>query len=49
MELLVARSKGGHQEICPRLFQVSTKQSLAPKEVGEIIPIRYSTRTMAED
>ena len=48
-ELLVARTKGRYQEICTRLFQMSTKQSPASKEVRRATPIGNSTRTMAGD
>ena len=48
-KLLVARIKGRHQEICTRMFQVPTKQSLASEEVRRTTPIGNSTRTMAGD
>ena len=46
MELLVAKTKGRHQEIYTRLFQMPTKQSIASEEVGRTTSIGDSTRTM---
>ena len=48
-ELLVARTKGRCQEICIRLFQMSTKQSPVLEEVRRTTPIGDSTRIMAGD
>jgi len=47
--ILVARTKRKRQEIHTRMFQMSTKQSLASEEVRRTTPIGDSTRTMAED
>jgi len=47
--ILVARTKRKHQEIHTRMFQMSTKQSLASEEVRRTTPIGDPTRTMAED
>jgi len=49
MKLLVARTKRRHQEICTRMFQMSTKQGLALEEVRRTTPIRNPTKTIAED
>ena len=46
-KLLVTRTKRRCQEICTRMFQMSTKQSSALEEVRRITPIGNSTRTMA--
>jgi len=49
MELLVARSKRRCQEICARLLQVSTEQSLTSGKIGGTTPIGNISRTMARD
>jgi len=49
MKLLVARTKRRCQEIHTRMFQMSTKQSLASEEVRRTTPIRNPTRTIAGD
>jgi len=48
-ELLVARAKGRYQEICIRLSQIPTKQSLASKEIRRAISIGNISRTMARN
>ena len=48
-ELLVARAKGKYQEICTRLFQIPTKQSLVSKEIRRATPIGNISRTMARN
>jgi len=48
-ELLVARAKERHQEICTRLFQMPTKQSPASKKIRRATPIGNISRTMARN
>jgi len=49
MKLLVARTKRKHQEIHTRMFQMSTKQSLASEKVRRTTPIGNPTKTLAKD
>ena len=45
----MARAQGRYQEIYTRMFQMSTKQSLALEESRRITPIGNSTGTMVGD
>ena len=49
IELLVARIKRRHQEICTRMFQMLTEQSSELEEVRRVISIGHSTGTIARD
>jgi len=48
-ELLVARTKRRHQEICTRLFQIPTKQSPVSKEIRRATSIGNISRTMTRN
>jgi len=45
----MARPKRRCQEICARLLQVSTEQSLTSEEIRRTTPIGNTSRTMARD
>ncbi len=47
--VLVARTKRGHQEICTRMLQMPTEQSLTLTESRRITSIGYTSRTIARN